>query len=168
MALLHALERRGHHAFLVGGGVRDLLRAQTPNDFDIATDAYPEAVRWLFHRLSRKPPFHSARIIGRRFRLVHVRMRSGNVIEVTTFRDDSGILGRHGTVRRDNNYGDMDQDAQRRDFTVNGLYCAPDIGRVYDFFNGPDDLSRAQLRIIGDTEIRCREKTRCACSAPRA
>ena len=154
-ALLQALRHGGSHAFVVGGGVRDQLLGRSPKDCDVATDARPDEVRWLFHGLSRRSSaFDSAYIVGRRFRIVHVRLRNGSIIEVSTFRAASERRGdpADGAAppKSDNVYGGMDGDARRRDFTINALYCEPDRRRVYDFFNGLSDLSSMQLKIIDD------------------
>jgi CRP-like cAMP-binding protein len=112
------LQEHGHAAYVVGGAVRDLLAGIVPKDFDIATDATPEQVRGLFRR---------SRIIGRRFRIVHV-MQGGETIEVSTFRAGNGAdaeTDAHGRVLRDNVFGNMEEDAARRDFTINALYYDP-------------------------------------------
>jgi poly(A) polymerase len=159
------LRAAGYQAYLVGGSVRDLLLGQRPKDFDIATDASPEQVRELFR---------NSRIIGRRFRIVHVRF-GPEVIEVTTFRgrhdssepdvdDDSDVAINPNAVRsetgmllRDNVYGTREEDAERRDFTVNALYYTTEDFAVYDFANGMSDLHAKLIRIIGDPETRYRE-----------
>ena len=132
--------------------MRDLLLKRQPKDFDITTDALPEQVQELFRR---------AYLIGRRFRITHVRVGS-HVIEVTTFRSDAGQLqqsvGQHGQLLEDNLYGKrLDEDARRRDFTVNALYYDPDRCEVLDFTGGLQDLEKRQLRVISDPETRYRE-----------
>ncbi len=155
--VLHRLNKAGYEAYLVGGGVRDILLDGKPKDFDIATNATPEEVHNLFR---------NSRLIGRRFRIVHV-LFGREVIEVTTFRgnaqddDDGGDTQRktseHGLLLRDNVYGNQEEDALRRDFTINALYyCIRDF-TVIDFAGGIDDLKQRQLRLIGDPETRYRE-----------
>src|SRR5690606_12394933 len=156
----------GYQAFIVGGGVRDLLLGLTPKDFDIATDATPEEVRQLFR---------NARIIGRRFRIVHVHF-GREIIEVSTFRAAPGegsvmiegeSLGRQsnldsahsesGMILRDNVYGGIEGDVTRRDFTVNALYYTVLGFEIHDYYNGMDDIRRRLLRMIGDPAQRYRE-----------
>ncbi len=160
------LRGAGFSAFVVGGCLRDLLLGLRPKDFDVATDARPEQVRRLFRR---------SRIIGRRFKIVHVRF-GPEVIEVTTFRghhETSNELGRvptraqsreldsahshAGMTLIDNVYGTIDEDADRRDFTVNALYFDSGDGALLDFHAGLADLGRRRLRIIGDARERYRE-----------
>jgi poly(A) polymerase len=160
LKVMSRLRSGGFQSFLVGGAVRDLVLDGHPKDFDVATDATPEEVHELFR---------NSRIIGRRFRIVHVRF-GREIIEVTTFRghhdnedddvppqrkqakqDDSGML------LRDNVFGSLEDDAVRRDFTVNALYyCSSDFC-VYDYVDGLADLEQQQIRIIGDAEQRYRE-----------
>ncbi len=144
------LRDAGFSAYVVGGAVRDLLLGIQPKDFDIATDARPEEVKPLFRR---------AIIIGRRFRLVHV-MIGGDTVEVSTFRaadPDTAEKDEHGRVLRDNVFGTQEEDARRRDFTVNALYFDPAIEEVVDFHGGLADLKRRLLRVIGDPVTRYRE-----------
>jgi poly(A) polymerase len=161
LKVMSRLRSRDHQAFLVGGAVRDLLLGGHPKDFDVATDATPEEVHALFR---------NSRIIGRRFRIVHVRF-GREIIEVTTFRGhhDSGDVeengpGAHesrqsasGRLLRDNVYGTLEEDAVRRDLTVNALYY--DAGRfvVFDHVQGLEDLEKRRIRVIGDPEQRYRE-----------
>ncbi len=152
LRVLYRLNEAGYEAFLVGGAVRDLLLGGHPKDFDIATDAEPEQVRSLFR---------NCRLIGRRFRLAHV-MFGREIIEVATFRGvgegDSG--DRHmvaGRLVRDNVYGKIEEDAIRRDFTVNALYYDIADFSVRDYVGGIADLHARRLRIIGDAELRYRE-----------
>jgi len=166
LKVLYRLSEHGHAAYLVGGCVRDLLLRGKPKDFDVATDATPEQIRELFR---------NARIIGRRFKIVHIRF-GREIIEVTTFRahhdasteiDDStsrrdirgldSARSNAGMLLRDNVYGQIDEDAMRRDFTVNALYYTTDRFRVLDFCNGLADLKARQLRMIGNAEKRYRE-----------
>lgn len=148
------LQQAGFKAFVVGGAVRDLLLGREPKDFDVATDAEPEEVRNLFRR---------SRIIGRRFRIVHV-MCGGDTIEVSTFRAaavDNGEEGRHtddsGRVLRDNVFGPQVEDAMRRDFTVNALYYDPVSQEILDYHDGVADLKAGVMRVIGDPSRRYRE-----------
>jgi poly(A) polymerase len=130
--------------------VRDLLLGIAPKDFDVATDARPEQVRPLFRR---------ALIIGRRFRLVHV-MFGSDTVEVSTFRGaDAGTAEKdeHGRVLRDNVFGTLEEDARRRDFTVNALYFDPATEELVDFHGGLADLKKRMLRVIGDPDVRYRE-----------
>jgi poly(A) polymerase len=145
-----ALREAGFSAYVVGGAVRDLLLGITPQDFDVATDARPEQIRALFRR---------ALIIGRRFRLVHV-MFGQDTVEVSTFRGaDTGTAEKdeHGRVLRDNVFGTLEEDARRRDFTVNALYFDPASEEVVDFHGGLADLKKRLLRVLGDPETRYRE-----------
>jgi len=144
------LAAHGHAAHVVGGAVRDLLLGLAPKDFDVATDARPERVKALFRR---------AYIVGRRFRLVHVVI-GGETVEVSTFRAfDPETVERdeHGRVLRDNVYGTQEEDARRRDFTVNALFYDPATETVLDWHEGLADLRKRRLRIIGDPETRYRE-----------
>ncbi|HCH20725.1 MAG TPA: polynucleotide adenylyltransferase PcnB [Cellvibrionales bacterium] len=158
--VMYELTRAGYQAYLVGGGVRDLLLGLSPKDFDVATDATPEQVKQHFRR---------ARIVGRRFRIVHVRF-GREIIEVTTFRgshdqtDDSKInrndktqVNDQGMLLRDNVYGSLHDDAMRRDFTINALYYSIDGFTVLDHTNGMQDLADKKIRIIGDAGQRYAE-----------
>jgi len=150
--VIQRLREAGYDAYLVGGGVRDLLMARNPKDFDIATSAHPEEVKALFAR---------SRLIGRRFRLVHVYF-GRYVIEVATFRGHGdGTNGeRHvegGRIVRDNVFGSEEEDALRRDFTINALMYDPQNRTVRDYTGGYRDLRDGILRMIGDPETRYRE-----------
>jgi len=144
------LQGAGHCAYVVGGAVRDLIAGIEPKDFDIATDATPDQVRALFRR---------SRIIGRRFQIVHVMM-GAETLEVSTFRaahDENTLKDEHGRVLRDNIFGSMEEDAARRDFTVNALYYDPVTETVFDYHRGVDDLKKKTMRMIGDPRTRYRE-----------
>ncbi len=144
------LREAGFSAYVVGGAVRDLLLGIEPKDFDIATDARPEQIKPLFRR---------ALIIGRRFRLVHV-MLGPETVEVSTFRaadPDTAEKDEHGRVLRDNVFGTQQEDARRRDFTVNALYFDPTTEEVVDFHGGLADLKKRVLRVIGEPVTRYRE-----------
>lgn len=144
------LREGGFSASVVGGAVRDLLLDFVPKDFDVATDARPEQVKPLFRR---------ALVIGRRFRLVHV-MIGAETVEVSTFRAaDAGTAERneHGRVLRDNVFGSQEEDARRRDFTVNALYFDPATEEIIDYHGGLADLRKHVLRMIGDPVTRYRE-----------
>ncbi len=145
IAELHAA---GFQAYLVGGGVRDLLLSLHPKDFDIATDAHPEEVLRLFE---------NSRIIGRRFRIVHVYFPDG-MIEVATFRAAGcADTNKQGRIIADNIYGSIEEDAFRRDFTANALFYDPDAVQVLDLVDGRKDIDAKLLRVIGDPNLRFRE-----------
>lgn len=174
MDVVHTLKQAGFEAYIVGGAVRDLLLGLRPKDFDVATNATPEQVKGLFRR---------AFIIGRRFRIVHVvhgRGREHEVIEVSTFRayldsaDAEQVAGNErtskgelagmkhavdasGRVLRDNVWGPIEQDAARRDFTINAMYYDPESQVVVDFHHGIRDAQKKTLRMIGDAATRYRE-----------
>ena len=153
MRTIQELHKAGFSAFIVGGAVRDLILHRTPKDFDVATNATPEQVHRTFRR---------SRIIGRRFRIVHV-MFGAETIEVTTFRgshlSDEGDaqIADSGRILRDNVFGSQEEDALRRDFTANALYYDPQSEEVWDFHHGLQDIKAGVLRIIGDPETRYRE-----------
>lgn len=152
LKVLDKLHESGHSAYLVGGGVRDALVGLKPKDFDVATDASPETIRALFR---------NSRIIGRRFRLVHV-VFGREVIEVATFRaahskGDGGEIGAAGRIVRDNVFGSIEEDAYRRDFSVNALYYNIADGSVVDYVGGLADLERGVFKLIGDPVTRCEE-----------
>jgi len=151
LKVLYRLKDAGFRACLVGGGVRDLLLGREPKDFDIATDALPEDIRALFR---------NSRIIGRRFRLVHVRY-GREIIEVATFRaphdSDAGQTTDDGRILRDNEFGSIETDALRRDFTINALYYDIEDFSVLDYASGATDLKAGNLRLIGDPAVRLRE-----------
>lgn len=145
------LQEAGFKAYVVGGAVRDLLANFTPKDYDVATSATPEEVRSLFRR---------SRIIGRRFKIVHV-MSGPETIEVSTFRAhqdaEASETDEHGRILRDNVFGSQEEDASRRDFTVNALYYDPTTETVLDYHHGVADLQQKTLRMIGDPRVRYRE-----------
>lgn len=142
------LQEKGFQAYIVGGAVRDLILGHEPKDFDVATNATPEKVRSLFRR---------ARIIGRRFRLVHVVFGS-EIIETSTFRAaGEQVTDEQGRILNDNIFGDIKSDAERRDFTLNALYYDPIKQEVIDYHNGVNDLRKRLVRIIGNPEKRYRE-----------
>ena len=166
LKVLYRLNDAGFQAFLVGGGVRDILLGGHPKDFDISTNATPEEVRELFR---------NSRVIGRRFKIVHVRF-GREIIEVTTFRAhheietevSEGESRKHikhldsahsstGMILRDNVYGNIAEDAVRRDFTVNALYYTTNHFMILDFVNGLPDIEQRLIRMIGDPETRYRE-----------
>ena len=146
------LQKAGFEAYIVGGAVRDLLLNVKPKDFDIATNATPEEVNRVFRR---------SRIIGRRFRLVHV-LWGNETIEVSTFRghhlaEGDGQTADSGRIIRDNIFGSLEDDAVRRDFTANALYYNPAKEEVLDFHNGVADIKANLLRMIGDPTTRYQE-----------
>ena len=170
LRVLTRLDEAGYKAYLCGGGVRDLLLGRTPKDFDIATDARPEEVKRIFR---------NCRIIGRRFKLAHVFFRDV-IIETATFRalldvpppeaedvplpsrrrtdvPDPTFATRGGVIVRDNVYGTPEEDARRRDFTVNGLFYDIADGSIIDYVGGLKDLEHRVLRVIGDPETRFHE-----------
>ena len=151
------LHDAGFEAFLVGGAVRDLILDIEPKDYDIATNATPEEIRGVFGRRSR--------IIGRRFRLAHVYM-DRRVFEVSTFRREPTMEERKGRktddgliVWRDNEFGTVEQDARRRDFTVNAIYYDPQntAHQFTDFVDGLADMEAKLVRTIGKADIRMAE-----------
>lgn len=143
--VLHTLREAGFVAYLVGGSVRDLLIKKSPKDFDISTSALPEQIKHLFQR--------RCLLIGRRFRLAHIRF-GHKIFEVSTFRsgDDAGDL-----ILQDNQWGSPEQDALRRDFTINGLFYDPEDHSVIDYVGGWEDIHKNVLRTIGNPEIRFRQ-----------
>lgn len=152
LKVLYRLTNSDFRACLVGGGVRDLLLGLQPKDFDIATDATPEQLRSLFK---------NSRIIGRRFRLVHIRF-GREIIEVATFRSHSSDspkteLSTEGRILRDNTFGEIEDDAIRRDFTANALYYDIADFSILDYTDGLKDIETRTLRLIGDAETRYQE-----------
>ncbi|WP_420826305.1 polynucleotide adenylyltransferase PcnB [Rhabdochromatium marinum] len=155
LKVLYRLKQSGYQAYLVGGGVRDLLLGHEPKDFDVATDARPEEVRAVFR---------NCRLIGRRFRLAHVFF-GPEIVEVATFRagpltdgDEGARQIENGMILRDNVYGSLAEDALRRDFTVNALYYNIEDFSLVDYAGGLDDIAAGRLRLIGqDAVARYRE-----------
>ena len=155
LKVLYRLKSAGFEAFLVGGGVRDLLLDRHPKDFDVVTNADPDQIQDLFR---------NCRLIGRRFRLAHVRF-GRDIVEVATFRatnvteadDDDRAHSDSGRILRDNVYGTIDEDVWRRDFTVNALYYNITDFSIWDYVDGVGDVRTRTLRLIGDPEKRYRE-----------
>ncbi len=160
MKVLYRLNKSGYEAYLVGGGVRDILLGLKPKDFDIATNATPDQIKDLFR---------NCRLIGRRFRLAHI-VFGREIIEVATFRGhhdsapkqtkDNAKTSKQndeGMLLRDNIYGSIEEDAERRDFTINALYYSSKDFKVYDFANGVQDVENRIIRMIGDPATRYRE-----------
>jgi len=160
LKVLYRLNKSGFDAYLVGGGVRDILLGLKPKDFDIATNATPDEIKGLFR---------NCRLIGRRFRLAHI-VFGREIIEVATFRGHHASASEQeksctktskqsedGMLLRDNIYGSIEEDAERRDFTINALYYSTKDFKVYDFANGVQDVKDRVIRLIGDPETRYRE-----------
>lgn len=154
--MLYRLNKSGFEAYLVGGGVRDLLLNNKPKDFDVCTNATPAQIQKLFR---------NCRIVGRRFQLAHI-VFGQDIIEVATFRaphdekpDDKNLSqqAKSGMLLRDNVFGTLEQDAARRDFTINCLYYSVDDFTLRDFAGGLEDLKTGTIRLIGDPETRYRE-----------
>lgn len=147
LKVLYRLKHNGFVAYLVGGGVRDLLLTRKPKDFDIGTSAHPQQIKKLFRNCF---------IIGRRFRLCHVRF-GRKVIEVSTFRRQAEPDEGETLIRRDNAFGSPEEDAFRRDFTVNALFYDIATFSVIDYVGGLEDLEQRVIRTIGDPNVRLRE-----------
>ena len=156
MTVLKGLKKNGYDSYLVGGCGRDLLLGLEPKDFDVATNAKPDQVRQLFR---------NARVIGRRFKIVHVRF-GREVIEVATYRSapanshqdqSTHRIGEQGRLLADNVYGTRDTDAMRRDLSVNALYYDPATDEILDYHDGLDDIQHGRLRVIGEASERYRE-----------
>jgi len=154
LTVMKRLQEAGFEAYIVGGGVRDLLLGGHPKDFDVATNATPEEAKELFR---------GSRIVGRRFRILHARI-GREVIEVTTFRghhsdgeEHEAQQSEHGMLLRDNVYGDLESDAIRRDFTVNALYYTTNGFAIHDYTGGVRDIEQRLIRMIGDPTTRYKE-----------
>ncbi|MDA8755165.1 polynucleotide adenylyltransferase PcnB [Candidatus Pseudothioglobus singularis] len=148
LKILKKLNNSGHETYLVGGCIRDILLGHKPKDFDIATSATPEQIHKLFKR---------SRIIGRRFKLVHIMFSSRKFIEVATFRAGKVQTSNDGLVLRDNYYGTLEDDVFRRDFTVNGLYYDINRSEVIDHVGGLEDLKNLKINMIGKPSERFEE-----------
>jgi poly(A) polymerase len=148
LKVLYRLSKSSHLAYLVGGGVRDLLLGRRPKDFDVGTDATPMRIRRLFR---------NSRIIGRRFPIVHVYFHGGKVVEVSTFRRAGAGSTEGEQIHRDDAWGPPEEDAWRRDLTINGLFYDIDTFSVIDFVGGLDDLESRIIRTIGDPFVRFNE-----------
>ncbi|MFW5878695.1 MAG: polynucleotide adenylyltransferase PcnB [Myxococcota bacterium] len=155
LKVVSRLRRFGHEVYFVGGCVRDLLLGLAPKDFDLATSARPEEI---------KSTFSNCRLIGRRFRLAHVYFRGGKVIETATFRrnprqeDDLEVEGDPDLyLTADNVYGTAEEDARRRDFTINALFYDASSGKLLDFVGGKEDLEKGLIRTVGDPAVRMPE-----------
>jgi poly(A) polymerase len=146
--VVKTLNKAGHEAYLVGGCIRDLLLGHKPKDFDIATRATPEQVHKTFKR---------SRLVGRRFRLVHIMFSSRKYIEVATFRSRKVKTASNGAIVRDNLYGTLKEDAFRRDFSVNGLYYDIQKSQVIDYVDGLEALNSSEIRMIGKPAERFQE-----------
>jgi len=153
LKVLYRLRRHGYKAYLVGGGVRDLLLGRTPKDFDVGTDATPNQVKKLFRNCF---------LVGRRFRLAHIRVAGGSLVEVATFRrqateadipEDPAL----NPFYAENLFGTPRQDAFRRDFTINALFYDIEDFSIVDHVGGLDDLEKRRLRVIGDPLVRFAE-----------
>jgi poly(A) polymerase len=148
LKVMYRLLRGGYRAYLVGGAVRDLLLGRTPKDFDVGTDAHPHKVKKLFR---------NCRLVGRRFRLAHVHFGE-KIVEVSTFRrlQDEDASGDR-LIRSDNTFGTPEEDAVRRDFTINGLFYDLETFAVLDYVGGIEDLESRTIRSIGDPNVRIPE-----------
>ncbi len=143
LRVIDQLQEAGFVAYLVGGGVRDLIAGKTPKDFDISTSARPEEVKKIFRR--------NCVLIGRRFRLAHIRYGS-HILEVSTFRSGDNQEGE--LILRDNTWGTPEEDVLRRDFTINGLFYDPREESIIDYVGGVPDIENHLLRTIGEPNVR--------------
>lgn len=148
--VIDALTKAGYEAYIVGGGVRDLMLGLNPKDFDAVTNATPSQIKEVFGR--------RCRIIGRRFELAHV-YSGRELVEVATFRapPKKAVTSAQGMILRDNNWGTIEQDFVRRDFSINAMYYQPRKGIVLDFCNAADDIKHKTLRLLGDPQTRFEE-----------
>lgn len=153
LKIIHRLNKFGYKAFLVGGGVRDLLLGKKPKDFDVATNATPNQIKKMFN---------NCRIIGRRFKIVHVLFK-GKVIEVSTFRslpehrNETHKKDKDYLITKDNVFGSAKEDAARRDFTINSLYFDTRNESIIDYVGGFEDINNRVLRVIGDPDVSFKE-----------
>ncbi len=157
LKVLYRLHNSGYQAYLVGGCIRDVMLGKEPKDFDVTTDATPEQIKGLFR---------NCRLIGRRFRLAHI-VFGREIIEVATFRghhqnvdDDQSKVSKqsdHGQLLRDNVFGTIEEDAQRRDFTVNAMYYNIADYSITDFAGGMEAIKQRKIELIGDPEVRYKE-----------
>lgn len=145
IAVIKQLNRSGFNAYLVGGCVRDLILGKLPKDFDVATNAKPEQIRSLFKR---------SRIIGKRFRLVHILFGRRDYLEVSTFRSAQAPDYEKHHQLGEAIYGTIDQDAKRRDFSINALYYDINKQQVLDYVGGIEDIKQGKIRIIGNELLR--------------
>ena len=150
LSVISRLHKKKFKAYIVGGGIRDLIEGLDPKDFDIVTDCEPREIRRLFK---------NSRIIGRRFKLVHI-VFPNEIVEVTTFRSgqdpqsDSIQINDKGRIIRDNKWGTQEEDVVRRDLTINSIYYDPFAKEIIDYTGGVKDLENKKIRLIGDTEKR--------------
>ncbi|MGE4597360.1 MAG: polynucleotide adenylyltransferase PcnB [Methylophilaceae bacterium] len=146
--IIKNLKQNNYEAYIVGGAVRDILMNHSPKDFDVATNATPEEVKSLFRR---------SRIIGRRFKLVHV-IYGREIIEVSTFRaNPTQKIHMSNGVLKDNEFGTINEDAARRDFTINALYYDPERKKLIDFYGGVNDIKNKKIKLIGNPKLRYKE-----------
>ncbi len=148
LKVVNTIHKAGFEVYLVGGCVRDLLLGLEPKDFDVATNAKPEQVHKLFKR---------SRLIGRRFRLVHVLFSARKFIEVATFRSGQVQTAKSGVIVRDNCYGNLEDDVVRRDFNINALYYDINKQEVIDYVGGLKDLESKEIHVIGKAKLRFSE-----------
>lgn len=146
LEVIFRLQQEGHKAYLVGGGVRDLLLQKTPKDFDISTSAKPEEIKHIFGR--------RCLLIGKRFRLAHIRYGQ-KVFEVSTFR--AGDIETSSLILQDNRWGSAEEDVLRRDFTINALFYEPTTHEVLDYVDGYQDIQDKLLRTVGEARLRFKQ-----------